>query len=137
MNHGLHKDSQGRHPIDVSGIVSVVASLAASLVWAAGCGPPVPGAVHTTEIEQHIVAGAVADDAGVYVVTGGLVEDTGRLHAFDEHFNLVLSEVEEEQRVLERDAETGEVVVHVRRRALEMLFLRGDMVILVSPPLRT
>ena len=76
-------------------------------------------------------------DERVLVKCKGDRELRGRLHAFDEHFNLVLSEVEEEQRVLERDAETGEMVVQVHRRSLEMLFLRGDMVILVSPPLRT
>lgn len=76
-------------------------------------------------------------DERVLVKCKGDRELRGRLHAFDEHFNLVLSEVEEEQRVLERDADTGEAVARTLRRTLEMIFVRGDMVILVSPPLRT
>ena len=75
-------------------------------------------------------------DERVLVKCKGERELRGRLHAFDEHFNLVLSEVEEEQRVLERDADTGEAMARTHRREFGMLFLRGDMVILVSPPLR-
>jgi U6 snRNA-associated Sm-like protein LSm3 len=58
------------------------------------------------------------------------------LQAFDEHLNMVLGEVEETHTTTERDADTGEVITHSLKRALPMLFVRGDMVILVSPPLR-
>ncbi|BEI79617.1 hypothetical protein CcaverHIS002_0101460 [Cutaneotrichosporon cavernicola] len=45
---------------------------------------------------------------------------TGTLHAYDAHMNLVLSGVEES--------------IHtVERRTSEMLFVRGDGVILLSP----
>lgn len=49
---------------------------------------------------------------------------------------MVLGEVEEVHTVSERDAETGEVITRSSKRSMEMLFVRGDMVILVSPPLR-
>lgn len=57
--------------------------------------------------------------------------------AFDQHLNLVLGEVEESVTVTEVDEETEEEMVKVSRRNIDMLFVRGDIVILVSPPLRT
>ncbi len=56
--------------------------------------------------------------------------------AFDEHLNMVLGEAEETHTVAERDADTGEVLTRSTKRSLPMVFVRGDMVILVSPPLR-
>lgn len=51
--------------------------------------------------------------------------------AFDQHLNMVLGDVEE--RIFEdEDDETK-----FTKRNMEMLFVRGDGVILVSPPLRT
>ena len=52
---------------------------------------------------------------------------TGRLHAFDEHLNMVLGDVEER---FVPSAAAEEV------RSFAMLFVRGDTVILVAPPLR-
>ena len=37
----------------------------------------------------------------------------------------------------EIDEETEEEIVRTSKRNIEMLFVRGDVVILVSPPLRT
>jgi len=37
----------------------------------------------------------------------------------------------------ELDEETEEEIVKVSKRKVEMLFVRGDIVILISPPLRT
>jgi U6 snRNA-associated Sm-like protein LSm3 len=48
---------------------------------------------------------------------------TGRLHAYDAHLNMVLGEVEEVAQ-----AENDEPV----RRKMDMLFVRGDAIILVS-----
>jgi U6 snRNA-associated Sm-like protein LSm3 len=56
--------------------------------------------------------------------------------AFDEHLNLVLGDVEETATMTEVDAETGESITRATKRTLGMLFVRGDMIILVSPPLR-
>ena len=50
---------------------------------------------------------------------------------------MVLGDVEEITTIIEWDEETDEEIVRQTKRDIEMLFLRGDVVILVSPPLRT
>ena len=63
---------------------------------------------------------------------------TGRkLHAFDEHLNMVLEDVEEKVTTVEIDEDTDEELVSTQQREIEMLFVRGDAIILVSPPMRT
>lgn len=57
--------------------------------------------------------------------------------AFDEHINLVLGDVEETYTSTETDPETGENITKSSTRSMEMLFVRGDTIILVSPPVRT
>ena len=57
--------------------------------------------------------------------------------AYDWHMNMVLGEVEETAEYTETDEETNEEVVRVATRTIPMLFVRGDGVILVAPPLRT
>jgi U6 snRNA-associated Sm-like protein LSm3 len=76
-------------------------------------------------------------DEQVLVKCKGERELRGRLHAFDQHMNLVLGEVEETIMSREVDEETDEEIVKASKRNIEMLFVRGDVVILVSPPLRT
>ena len=49
---------------------------------------------------------------------------------------MVLGECEETHTTEEADAETGEVLIKKTTRSLGMLFVRGDTVIHVSPPLR-
>ncbi len=61
----------------------------------------------------------------------------GKLHAFDQHLNMVLGDVEESVTTVEVDEETDEEITKTSKRSIEMLFVRGDVVILVSPPLRT
>lgn len=56
--------------------------------------------------------------------------------AFDEHLNMVLGDVEEVHTTVEIDAETGEQLVKQSKRQIPMLYVRGDMVIIVSPPTR-
>ena len=56
--------------------------------------------------------------------------------AFDEHVNLVLGDCEETHTIDEVDAETGETIVKRNVRQLGMLFVRGDIIVHVSPPLR-
>jgi len=60
----------------------------------------------------------------------------GRLHAFDAHLNMVLGDTEETTSVVEEDANGAETVVQ-KTRSLGMVFVRGDTIILVAPPLRT
>lgn len=76
-------------------------------------------------------------DEVVLVKCRGERDLRGRLHAFDEHLNLVLSEVEETLKTTEVDPDTEEEIIHTSTRRIPMLFVRGDGVILVSPPLRS
>jgi len=50
---------------------------------------------------------------------------------------MILGEVEETVTSTEVDPETEEEIVKKATRNIGMLFVRGDIVILVSPPLRT
>ncbi|KAF7332048.1 U6 snRNA-associated Sm-like protein LSm3 [Mycena kentingensis (nom. inval.)] len=69
----------------------------------------------------------------VFVKLRGDRQLTGILHAYDGHMNLIMSDVEETIMVVD-DATSA---VNVAKRKVEMLFVRGDGVILVSPPSRT
>lgn len=60
----------------------------------------------------------------------------GRLHAFDQHLNMVLSQVEETVTTVELDEENFEEMHKQTKRQIPMLFVRGDAIILVAPPLR-
>ncbi|EPT03640.1 hypothetical protein FOMPIDRAFT_1115860 [Fomitopsis schrenkii] len=75
----------------------------------------------------------------VFVKLRGDRELTGVLHAYDGHMNLILSDVEETIMIVEQPdgAPEGQNTVNVAKRKMEMLFVRGDGVILVSPPSRT
>jgi U6 snRNA-associated Sm-like protein LSm3 len=74
----------------------------------------------------------------VFVKLRGDRELTGVLHAYDGHMNLILSDVEETIMIV--DAPEGALdtrgTVNVAKRKMDMLFVRGDGVILVSPPSR-
>lgn len=59
------------------------------------------------------------------------------MQAYDQHMNMVLSDVEETITTVEIDEETYEEVYRQTKRNIPMLFVRGDGVILVSPPMRT
>ena len=76
-------------------------------------------------------------DERVYVKCRNDRELRGRLHAFDQHLNMVLSDVEEIITATEEDEETGEEIVSKKTRSVGMLFVRGDIIVLVSPSLRT
>jgi U6 snRNA-associated Sm-like protein LSm3 len=56
--------------------------------------------------------------------------------AFDQHLNMILGDVEEIVTTTEVDEETDEEIVKKQTRRVGMLFVRGDIVVLVSPPLR-
>ena len=86
----------------------------------------------------------------------------GKLHAYDQHLNMILGSVEETITIVEYDEDTCEEHVKVLiesslftpfpryfesghdvsfwqtvKKTVEMLYVRGDGVILISPPLRT
>ncbi|KAL9618053.1 MAG: hypothetical protein Q9160_007182 [Pyrenula sp. 1 TL-2023] len=71
-------------------------------------------------------------DEIVFVKLRGDRELKGRLHAYDSHCNIVLGEVEETIYHIEED-EDGEESVKTVKKQSEMLFVRGDSVVLISP----
>ena len=76
-------------------------------------------------------------DERIRVKMRGDRELRGRLHAYDQHLNMVLGDVEEVVTTVEVDEETYEEIIKTSKRQIDMLFVRGDGVILISPPLRT
>lgn len=58
------------------------------------------------------------------------------MQAYDQHLNMVLGDAEETITTVEIDEETYEEVYRTTKRNIPMLFVRGDGVILVSPPVR-
>nr|CAD7263919.1 unnamed protein product [Timema shepardi] len=75
-------------------------------------------------------------DERIYVKMRNERELRGKLHAYDQHLNMVLGEAEETVTTVEIDEETYEEVYKTTKRNIPMLFVRGDGVILVSPPMR-
>ncbi|XP_010416610.1 PREDICTED: sm-like protein LSM3B [Camelina sativa] len=76
-------------------------------------------------------------DERIYVKLRSDRELRGKLHAFDQHLNMILGDVEETITTVEIDDETYEEIVRTTKRTIDYLFVRGDGVILVAPPLRT
>mmetsp|Transcript_12515 Transcript_12515/g.31223 ORF Transcript_12515/g.31223 Transcript_12515/m.31223 type:complete len:95 (+) Transcript_12515:27-311(+) len=76
-------------------------------------------------------------DERIHVKLRGDRDLRGKLHAYDQHLNMVLSDVEEIVTSVEVDEETYEEIIKTSKRQIDMLFVRGDGVILISPPLRT
>ncbi|CDZ97360.1 Small nuclear ribonucleoprotein (snRNP) LSM3 [Phaffia rhodozyma] len=72
----------------------------------------------------------------VHVKLRGDRELTGVLHAYDNHMNLIMSDVEETITIVDIDEASGSENLRTARRNVDMLFVRGDGVILVSPPSR-
>ncbi|RPA98119.1 Sm-like ribonucleo protein [Choiromyces venosus 120613-1] len=67
----------------------------------------------------------------VFVKLRGDRELRGRLHAYDSHCNLVLGDVEETIYVVGDDEEDDSI--KTIKKQSEMLFVRGDSVVLISP----
>ncbi|RKU46909.1 U4/U6-U5 snRNP complex subunit lsm3 [Coniochaeta pulveracea] len=70
-------------------------------------------------------------DEFVFVKLRGDRELKGRLCAYDSHCNLILGEVEETIYVVDEDEEDEEPRIESKKS--EMLFVRGDSVVLISP----
>lgn len=58
---------------------------------------------------------------------------TGILHAYDAHMNVVVSQAEESIHTIDVTEEGQPLPPRIERRNAEMLFVRGDGVILLSP----
>ncbi|AXA51784.1 U6 snRNA-associated Sm-like protein LSm3 [Malassezia restricta] len=70
----------------------------------------------------------------VLVKLRGDREMRGILHAYDGHMNLMLGDVEETIYEVHVEEDTGAETVKAIKRNSDMMFVRGDGVILVSPP---
>ncbi|KAF6029927.1 hypothetical protein EB796_011757 [Bugula neritina] len=75
-------------------------------------------------------------DEKIYVKMRNDRELRGRLHAYDQHLNMILGDAEETVTTVEIDDETYEEIYKSTKRTIPMLFVRGDGVILISPPMR-
>mmetsp|Transcript_4566 Transcript_4566/g.7122 ORF Transcript_4566/g.7122 Transcript_4566/m.7122 type:complete len:88 (+) Transcript_4566:50-313(+) len=82
-----------------------------------------------SSVKQPLDLVLLSIDERVFVKCRGNRELRGKLHGFDQHLNMILEDVEET--VLEDD---GQGKVTEKKRAMELLFVRGDVVIMVSPP---
>ncbi|PHZ10594.1 putative LSM3-U6 snRNA-associated Sm-like protein [Rhizopus microsporus ATCC 52813] len=85
-------------------------------------------------VEEPLDLVRLSLDERIYVKLRGDRELRGVLHAYDGHLNMVLGDVEETITIVDVNEETLESTV---KRTFDMLFVRGDGVILVSPPSRT
>jgi small nuclear ribonucleoprotein (snRNP)-like protein len=72
----------------------------------------------------------------IYTIYLVLNNKYGLLQAYDQHLNMILGDVEETVTTTEIDDETDEEIVKKQTRKVGMLFVRGDIVVLISPPLR-
>ncbi|KAK2034182.1 LSM-domain-containing protein [Colletotrichum somersetense] len=85
----------------------------------------------TSHVQEPLDLVKLLLDEVVFVKLRGDRELKGRLHAYDSHCNLVLGEVEETIYVVDEDEEDEDVKTISRKS--EMLFVRGDSVVLISP----
>ena len=90
----------------------------------------------TVTVEEPLDLVRLSLDERIYVKLRNGRELRGRLHAYDQHLNMVLGDVEETITTVEIDEETYEEVYKSFKRSIPMLFVRGDGVILISPPVR-
>merc|ERR1712244_39501 len=88
-------------------------------------------------VEEPLDLVRLSLDERIYVKMRNERELKGRLHAYDHHLNMILGDVEETVTSVEIDEETYEEVYRTTKRNIPMLFVRGDGVILVSPPMRS
>ncbi|XP_053234015.1 LOW QUALITY PROTEIN: U6 snRNA-associated Sm-like protein LSm3 [Podarcis raffonei] len=90
----------------------------------------------TNTVEEPLDLIRLSLDERIYVKMRNDRELRGRLHAYDQHLNMILGDVEETVTTIEIDEETYEEIYKSTKRNIPMLFVRGDGVVLVAPPLR-
>ncbi|KAI7869114.1 hypothetical protein BDF14DRAFT_1784985 [Spinellus fusiger] len=88
-------------------------------------------------VEEPLDLVRLSLDERIYVKLRGDRELRGVLHGYDGHLNMVLGDVEEIITIVDINEETYEEVIRTVVRNFDMLFVRGDGVILASPPSRT
>ncbi|XP_042812493.1 U6 snRNA-associated Sm-like protein LSm3 [Panthera pardus] len=90
----------------------------------------------TNTVEEPLDLIKLSLDERIYVKMKNNRELRGRLHAYDQHLNMILGDVEETMTTIEIDEETYKEVYKSTKRNIPMLFVQGDGVVLVAPPLR-
>ncbi|XP_043193931.1 U6 snRNA-associated Sm-like protein LSm3 [Amphibalanus amphitrite] len=90
----------------------------------------------TVTVEEPLDLIKLSLDERIKVKMRNERELKGRLHGYDQHLNMILGDVEETVTTVDIDEETYEEVHKTTKRTIPMLFVRGDGVILVSPPMR-
>lgn len=90
----------------------------------------------TSNVQEPLDLIRLSLDERIFVKLRNDRELRGRLHAYDQHLNMVLSDVEEVYKTVQINEEPFENSVRTEKRSFSMLFVRGDGVILVSPPTR-
>ncbi|CAD7677399.1 unnamed protein product [Nyctereutes procyonoides] len=90
----------------------------------------------TNTVEESLDLIRLSLDERIYVKMRNDLELRGRLHAYDQHLNMILGDVEETVSTIEIDEGTYEEIYKSTKRNIPMLFVWGDGVILVAPPLR-
>ena len=88
-------------------------------------------------VRQPIDLVRLSIDERVVVKCRGNRTLRGKLHAYDAHLNIVLGDAEETVEEVVTDPETHEPRVVVNKREFEMVFVRGDTLVLMSPPMRS
>ena len=96
-----------------------------------------PQAADDQAVKEPLDLVRLSLDEHVFVKLKGDRELKGKLHAYDQHLNIILGDVEETVTSVEIDEETFEEIIKTKKRMLPYLFIRGDSVILISPPLRS
>ncbi|KAJ3255789.1 U4/U6-U5 snRNP complex subunit lsm3 [Boothiomyces macroporosus] len=86
--------------------------------------------METTDADQPLDLIRLSLSENIYVKMRGGRELSGLLHAYDQHMNMVLGDVTETISTVEEDE------INLVKKKYEMLFVRGDGVILVCPPKR-
>ncbi|KAJ2663334.1 U4/U6-U5 snRNP complex subunit lsm3 [Coemansia sp. RSA 1200] len=88
-------------------------------------------------VEEPLDLVRLSLDERIYVKLRGDRELRGRLHAYDQHLNMILGDVEETTTVVNVEDGSQSQSINTVNRKVPMLFVRGDGVILVSPPSRS
>nr|XP_048284594.1 U6 snRNA-associated Sm-like protein LSm3 [Myodes glareolus] len=90
----------------------------------------------TNTVEEPLDLIRISLDEQIYVKMRNDRELQGRLHACDQHLNMILGDIEEIVTMIEINEETYEEIYKSTKWNIPMFFVRGDGVVLLAPPLR-
>ncbi|XP_048205462.1 U6 snRNA-associated Sm-like protein LSm3 [Perognathus longimembris pacificus] len=89
----------------------------------------------TNTVEEPLDHIRLSLEEHIYMKTRNGRDLQGRLHAYDQHLNMMLGDVEETVTTIEIDEETYEEIYKSTKWNIPVLFVQGDGVVLVAPPL--